>query len=271
MDKPKLHVPDKWKFKPPPEEMKWREEMVDAAHDSGPVAELSVGLEISRRTTVYEWLEIARDCYEYFHGRRPELMVKEDADFLETEMRGTDWGWSGAKFCSVVAILARDKTIDHKTFETLPWADYGEEEKDTWIGRRRLLDDPDGAQFLATNGIDAIQPNPHPNCKAMSHIPNGFYFKVYDFAVACSKGSDDGQCWLSLRVTAKHCGFGSLNTVRRAVTYLCAAGWLIEIKPPEDGINGAGVYQVVEHEEWTEHHGYAFCVQLEAAEERGTR
>jgi hypothetical protein len=97
-------------------------------------------------------------------------------------------------------------------------------------------------------------------CKARCHL--GQYFPLYDFAFACyqsQKKARHGRVFLSVRKSAKWCGLSPSAAVR-ARDYLVAHGWLLEIKRPTDGKNGAGIYEVISHEDWIEEHGNAACV-----------
>src|SRR5207302_2499382 len=91
---------------------------------------------VFRETTLDEWLEMARDFYQDSTGtkRRPKLLEDEFITFLRlNEKYGADDKWfRPEQFLNAVWVLGKDTTIDHTTFETLPY--YSEVEGAlTWI------------------------------------------------------------------------------------------------------------------------------------------
>jgi hypothetical protein len=90
-------------------------------------------------------------------------------------------------------------------------------------------------------------------CQERTHT--GKYFGVWHFAHVMAK--NEGTCWLSEHVTAAHCGL-SHDTARRAIEWLVERGWLEVVIEPQPGKRGS--YRPIEHNQWTDRHGYGDCL-----------
>jgi hypothetical protein len=220
----------------------------------------------NRLTTVEEWVEIARDWYADFTKtkRKPQLVLEEDIDWIKGQRIYRDWTPDG--FLNAVWFLSQDRTVDHSAFEAMPYfyrsgyedafgGDVEAAEKRTWVHYVRKF-----TKHVAEHEATV----PSPNCVPRCHIKLGSAFAVYDFATAVSRKTG-GECWLSLRAAAKWCGLSDLRTIRIAIDWLVANGWLEELEAPRAGVGGQGRYRVVEHEEWMAKFSNGFCVRINAS------
>ena len=232
---------------------------------------------VFRSTTLDDWLEISRDFYQDSTRtkRRPKLLEDEFVTFLRLDARygnGDKW-FEPEEFLNAVWILGKDATVDHETFEALPyyldeglcWRTYGGKAFEHF--RKYRPPEMDNESFFVSFDFEQVtraEPEPelqtvaHENCQARCHMGK-FEFAVYDFAMGLSRKS--GECWLSRKTVGKWTGGMHPQTARKKIDWLVENGWLVEIKAPKAGVGGAGTYHVVDHAEWVSKRGDSACLR----------
>jgi hypothetical protein len=226
---------------------------------------------IFRATTLDEWLEIARDFYQDATGTkgRPKLLEDEFVTFLRlAEKYGAHEEFRPEQFLNAVWVLGKDATIDHATFESLP---YYLEHGLSWhsylskaFGHFRAYRPENDLAGIISFGVEPEQSaefepetEPHPNCQARCHMGQ-FEFAIHNYAMGLSRKS--GECWLSRDTTAKWTNTHP-QTAKKKIDWLVEKGWLVIVKAPRAGRGGQGTYRVVDHDEWVSQHGASSCLR----------